>query len=142
MSTDLLTIAGTLGAAFVAGGISYLAGRGMKTHEWKLTLAREELAARKALYATFLSEAHRLIVKATEKKIEVVAELDTLNRQYAEITLVGSRAVTDAAMQVFDSVLMAQMRDETATEAMVFHPRKEAFLVAARNELQALRGEA
>jgi hypothetical protein len=142
MPTDLLTIAGTLGAALVAGAISYLAGRGMKTHEWKLTLAKEELASRKALYAAFLAEAHRLVVKATVKKVEAVAELDILNRQYAEITLVGCKKVTDAATQIFDSVIMAQQNGEATPEAMAFHSRKEAFVLEARNELQSLRGEA
>ena len=139
MPPELITIAGTLGAALIAGVVSYLAGRGMKTHEWRLAIAREELAARKALYAAFLAEAHRLIIQASETKMGNVRELDTLNRQYAEITLVGSKPVTEAAMHLVDRVLMAHVREETAAEALEYHPRKEAFLTAARNELQSYR---
>ena len=139
MPPELITIAGTLAAALVAGVISYLAGRGMKTHEWRLAQAREELATRKALYAAFLAEAQRLIIQASETKMGNVTVLDTLNRQYAEITLVGSKPVTEAAMHVVDGVLMAHLREQTAAETVEFHPWKEAFLTAARNELQSYR---
>ena len=139
MPSELITIAGTFGVALVAGVISYFAGRGMKTHEWRLAQAKDELASRRALYAAFLAEAQRLIIQASENKLSNVDGLDTLNRQYAEITLVGSSPVTEAAMHVFDSVLLANVREETAEEALSFHPRKEAFLKAARNELHSFR---
>lgn len=139
MPSELITIAGTLGAALVAGVASFLAGRGMKTHEWRLAQAKEELAARKALYAAFLAEAQRLIIQASENKMQNVSVLDALNRQYAEITLVGSKPVTEAAIHVFDSVLLAHVQEQTAEESLSFHPRKEAFLNAARNELQSYR---
>jgi len=111
----------------------------MKTHEWRLAQAKEELAARKALYAAFLAEAQRLIIQASENKMQNVSVLDALNRQYAEITLVGSKPVTEAAIHVFDSVLLAHVQEQTAEESLSFHPRKEAFLNAARNELQSYR---
>lgn len=139
MPSELITVAGTLVAALVAGVVSYLAGRGMRTHEWRLALAREELTARKALYAAFLAEAHQLIIQASETKLSDVRELEVLNRQYAEITLVGSKPVIEAAMHIVDRVLMANVREETAAEALEYHPRKEAFLTAARNELRSYR---
>jgi hypothetical protein len=139
MSSELVTIAGTLSAALLAGVISYFAGRGMKTHEWRLALAKEELASRKSLYAAFLAEAQRLVIQASDKKFSDAATLNTLSGQYAEITLVGSAEVIEAAIHLFDSVILANVRDETAAEAMEFHPRKEAFLKAARNELQSYR---
>ena len=140
MPPELTTIAGTLAAALVAGLLSFWAGRGLKTHEWKLSLAKEEAAAKKKLYAEFLAEAQRLIIRATEEKVHQASELDRINNQYAEITLVGGKAVSEAAMQVFDSVLLAHVQsDQTATEAMQFHPRKQAFLEAARHELQSHR---
>ena len=139
MPSELITVAGTLGVALVAGVISFIAGRGMKTHEWRLAQARDELAARKALYAAFLAEAQRLVIQASESKLQKVGELDNLNRQYAEITLVSSKPVIEAAMRVFDSVVLAHVREQSATEALDFHPRKEAFLKAARDELQSYR---
>ena len=140
MSADLTTIGGTLVAALVAGAISYLAGRGMKTHEWRLTLAKEELATRKVLYASFLAEAQRLMIKATESKAEVVSDFDLINRQYAEITLVASPTVAEAARHLLDSALLAQQQGEApAAEVKAFYPRKEAFLLAARRDLSSFR---
>lgn len=138
MPPELTTIAGTLAAALVAGLVSYWAGRGMKTHEWRLALAKEEVAARKALYASFLSEVQRLIIQSTEDKFHETSKLETLNQLYAEITLLGSTPVTEAAALLFDAVLLENMRDDiTAEEAMEFHPRKQAFLKAAREELRS-----
>lgn len=139
MPSEFFTIAGTLSAAVLAGIISYFAGRGMKTHEWRLALAKEEFASRKSLYAAFLAEAQRLVIQASDKKFSDAAALDTLSRQYAEITLVGDSSVSAAAMYVFDSVILANLRDTTASEGLEFHPRKEAFLKAARDELQSYR---
>lgn len=139
MPPEFITIAGTLGAALIAGIVSYLAGRGMKTHEWRLALAKEELASRKTLYAAFLAEAQRLVIQASERKVHEVSALDQLSRQYAEITLVGSKAVCEAAMHVFDQVLLANVQEQTTEEALRFHPRKAAFLNAARAEIESLR---
>ena len=139
MPSEFVTVAGTLSAALVAGLLSYWAGRGMKTHEWRLALAKEDMAIRRTLYAAFLAEAQRLIIQASEDKVHAVAELDLLSRHYAEITLVGEKPVCEAAVQVFDAVLLAHVREQTAAEALEFHPRKEAFLNAARTEIRSLR---
>jgi len=68
-----------------------------------------------------------------------VGELDRFNEQYAEITLVGSRPVIEATMHLFDSALLTHVREQTAAEALDFHPRKEVFLKVARDELQFYR---
>ena len=52
MPSEVIAIVSTLIGAVVAGVISYVAGRGMKTHEWKLALAREEIASRKSLVSS------------------------------------------------------------------------------------------
>ena len=139
MPPELFTIAGTLAAALVAGVVSYIAGRGMKTHEWRLTLAREELAARKSLYTKFLTEAQRLTIQASECKVHSPTELDTLNSQYAEMTIVSSKAIVEAAKYVFDSVLLAHLRDQDASDANDFHVRKQAFIDSVRAELQSYK---
>lgn len=140
MPSEIITVAGTLVAALVAGLISYVAGRGMKTHEWRLSQAKEDLAGRKHLYVGFLAEAQRLVIQATQAKIHSVGELDTLSRHYAEITLVGTEPVAEAAKHVLDGVLMAdEQSDPTEEHATDFHPRKQAFLNAARTELQSYR---
>ena len=42
----LVPLVASLGAALVAGVASYLAGRGARSHEWKLGLIRESLQER------------------------------------------------------------------------------------------------
>lgn len=139
MPSEIITIASTLAAAVIAGYISYLAGRSMKTHEWKLAQAKDELSARKALYTLFLAEAQRLIVQASEDKAYAVSELDELHKWYAEITLVGSSSVVEAAMTTVDSVLLAYLREQDASDASDFHERRQAFIKSARAELQSFR---
>ena len=139
MPPEFFTAISTLAVALVAGFISYIAGRGMKTHEWKLAQAKEEISARKALYSSFLAEAQRLVVQSTESKNHKVSELDKLQEQYAEITLVGSGAVVETAKFAFDSVLLAHLREQDVADAVDFHARKQAFVEAARAELQAYR---
>jgi hypothetical protein len=41
----IIPVAASLGGALVAGWISYVAGRGVRVHEWKLQLARERRLA-------------------------------------------------------------------------------------------------
>lgn len=110
----------------------------MKTHEWRLALAKEELASRKALYAAFLAEAHRLLIQSMETKIESVAGLRDLDAKYAEISLAGSRPVVEAAKLVVDAVLSAHTAGE-AGEKKDFYARKERFIDAVRKELDSYR---
>lgn len=136
---EFITIVGTLGVALVAGVISYLAGRSMKTHEWRLAQAREEHAAHKTLYAAFLAEAHRLAVQSTEKKVQSVAELDLLSQHLAEIKLVGTEPVVEAAQSVVSAVLDSHTGEESKVEPRAFYLPADAFLIAARHELQSYR---
>ena len=138
MPAEIVTIAGTLAAAVIAGVVSYIADRSMKTHEWKLVQVREEHASRKSTYVSFLADAQRLVIQASEEKMGSVAKLDRLSHLYAEITVVGGKPVTEAAMQVFDSALVAHVRDQDAADSTEFHSRKQAFLDAVRAELHSL----
>ena len=47
MSSEVIAVLSTLVGAIVAGVISYAAGRGMKTHEWRLRPAEKGNAFRK-----------------------------------------------------------------------------------------------
>ena len=79
LSMQLLApIIASLGAALVAGIASYIAGRGMRSHEWKLGLVRERLLERQRLYAKFVAEADRnmlLVAGAGAKSIDNVMPL-------------------------------------------------------------------
>lgn len=134
MPSEVIAIISTLIGAVVAGVISYLAGRGMKTHEWKLALAREEIASRKNLYVAFLAEAQRLLMQSTHTKISSVAELKDLDAKYAEISLLASESVVEGAKLVVDAILSAHAAG-TEREDMDFYARKQSFIDAVRIEL-------
>ncbi len=111
----------------------------MKTHEWKLAQAREEFISRKGIYVSFLAEAQSLIMQTFEEKIGSVSKLDRLSHLYAEITVVGGKPVTDAARDVFDSVVVAHGQDQDLADSAEFHSRKQALLDAVRKGLQSFR---
>src|SRR3989344_8745608 len=107
MSSEVIAVLSTLVGAIVAGVISYAAGRGMKTHEWRLSLAKEEIASRKTLYVGFLAEVHRLLIQSTHKKVASVVELKDLDAKYAEISLLGSKPIVESAKLLVDAILSA-----------------------------------
>jgi hypothetical protein len=134
MPSEFIVVIGTLISAVIAGVISYVAGRGMKTHEWRLSLAKEEIASRKSLYVAFLAEAHRLLFKSTEKKISSASELKDLDAKYVEISILSSPFVVDAAKLVVDSILIVHTKSDEKLDAD-FYARKEQFIDAVRREL-------
>lgn len=136
MTSEFTVIVGTLISAIVAGTISYVAGRGMKTHEWRLSLAKEEIASRRTLYVEFLAEAHRLLLISTEKKVSNVSELKNLNAKYVEISIFSSPLVVDTAKLIVDAILIANSRDEEKSDTG-FYSRKEKFIDAVRQELKS-----
>ncbi len=138
MPTEAITALGTLVVAVVAGVISYAAGRGMKTHEWRLALVKEEIATRKALYIGFLTEAQRLLVQSLEMKTNTVADLNDLNAKYAEISLVGAKPVVEAAKLVVDAVLSAHTAGDS-DKNNDFFGKKERLINAVRSELDSYR---
>lgn len=135
MPSELIAVFGTLAGAVVAGVITYVSGRGVKTHEWKLALAREEAASRRNLYVAFLAEAHRLLIQSTHKKISSVAELSDLDARYAEISLVASTPVIEGAKLIVDSILSAHTVSSKNEDTDDFYARKQRFIDAARTEL-------
>jgi hypothetical protein len=134
MSSEFVAIIGTLVGAVVAGVISYIAGRGMKTHEWRLALAREEIALRKSLYVAFLAEAQRLIIQSTDTKISSVAELNDLSAKYAEISLLASEPVIKCAKLVMEAVLLAHTAGKEHKDTD-FNRKKQSLIDAVRKEL-------
>lgn len=133
----IVPVAASLGGALVAGWVSYIAGRGVRLHEWKLQLARERILERQRLYAKFIAEADRnLLTVATggTKSIDNVMPLFALQ---AEIWLLSSQSVRDAAKQICDLALSANAAGKNRAEGDAF-AAKIAFIEAARAELAAL----
>lgn len=137
----LVPLVASLGAAFVAGVASYLAGRGMRSHEWKLGLIRERLLERQRLYAKFIAEADRnilVIAGAGKKSIENVMPLLSL---YAEISLLSTDAVQQCAKRVCDLAVSANGAEISRQDGGHF-AAKSAFLDVARSELKAIEAGA
>ncbi|NTE84772.1 hypothetical protein G6M12_24780 [Agrobacterium tumefaciens] len=93
---------GTGAVAIVAGFLSFLAGRGMKTHEWRLLLIKEKVAMRQRLYADFLAEADKLVLESMHLKSSEPVAFVGLIRKFSEIELIAVESVSTSAKRVCD----------------------------------------
>jgi hypothetical protein len=137
MASELLPVASALGGVLTGGFINYFAMRSVKNYEWKLALAKEQMASRQKLYAEFLVEAQRLVVQAIERKIAGATELHTMYGKFAEISLVASEAVVDSARAVADYALASHSPDGPS-ESSNFFSLKQAFIDAARKDIASV----
>jgi len=138
MASELLPVASVLAGVLTGGFINYFAMRSVKSYEWKLALAKEQMASRQKLYAEFLVEAQRLVVEAMERKIARPTELNAMNGKFAEISLVASEAVVNSARAVADYALESQSA-AGPTESSDFFSLKRAFIDAARKDIASVR---
>ena len=137
--TIVLTAVGTLASAAVAGFISYIAGRSMKSHEWRLTIVREGIQARQRLYGEFLTEAGRLQLLSIENKVSEAAAFHDLFRRLAEIELLASDDVVEVAKQIAGTVMSSHRAGHTeAGQEPDYHSLKAKFISSAKNELKRL----
>lgn len=134
MPTELIAVLGTLCGAIVAGTIGHLATRSAKTLEWKLALAKDQMAIRQRLYSEFLVESQLLVVQASREKLSDIRELNTLNNKFAEISLLSSATVVQAARMVADYVLTSHSIND-AQAGKGFYDLKQEFIAAARIEI-------
>lgn len=135
----IIPISASLTGALAAAYPSFLAGRSIQTHEWRLALIRDRILERRQLYARFIVEADRnmFAVAAGEKSLENVAPLFPL---LAEISLLSSEAVHHRARAVGDIGLAANAADNDGP--IDHYAAKTAFVEAARNELAMLEADA
>ncbi|WP_435627235.1 hypothetical protein [Candidatus Ferrigenium straubiae] len=141
MPTELIAVLGTLFGTLVGGLINYFSSRGVKNHEWRLALAKDQVASRQKLYAEFLVEAQRLVVQAREEKITSLADLNSLNGKFAEVSLVAPDSVVDAAQKLADSAITSHSA-QPAKEVADFFKLKTAFIAAARQDIARVLSEA
>ncbi len=134
MPSETIAVLGTLSGVLIGGFINYLASRSVKNHEWKLALAKEQSAIRHKLYAEFLVETQRLVVQAREEKISSLADLNMLNGKFAEVSLVASGMVVEAAKKLADYVITSHSA-QPAKEVADFFKLKEAFIAVARQDI-------
>ncbi|WP_257544715.1 hypothetical protein [Sphingopyxis sp. DBS4] len=135
----IIPIGASLTGAIAAAYPSFLAGRSIQTHEWRLALIRDRIQERRQLYAKFLVEADRnvLTVVGGQKSLDNVSSLFAL---LAEISLVSSESVHQCARAVGNIGLSANAADED--DRGDHFAAKAAFVEAARNEIAMLEAEA
>ena len=133
MPPELLAVVSTLLGAMVAGFISFIAGRGLKTHEWRLAMAREGVAVRQRLYAEFLNEAQALYLQSLDEKISRVGDVKGLTRSFEEICLLSNDSTVNTARLICDVVFDAHSVEPI--EKLSFYDAKQAFIKEARAEL-------
>ena len=134
MPSETIAVLCTLSGVLIGGFINYLASRSVKNHEWKLALAKEQSTIRHKLYAEFLVETQRLVVQAREEKISSLADLNMLNGKFAEVSLVASGMVVEAAKKLADYVITSHSA-QPAKEVADFFKLKEAFIAVARQDI-------
>ena len=139
MQSELIAVVGTLSGALLVGVINYFSNRSSKNYEWRLSLARDQVATRQKLYAAFLVEAQRLTIQGREEKISLLSDLNEMNGKFAEICLLASANVIDEARKLADCALTSQ-GPPSGKEARNFSTLKESFIRAAREDMaQVLR---
>lgn len=133
----LVPLIASLGAALVAGIASYVAGRGMRSHEWKLGLVRERLQERQRLYAKFIAEADRNVLLIAGTGMKSIDNVMPLLALYAEISLVSTDVVRLCAKRVCDLAISANGLEGDLQDGDHF-AAKSAFVDVARSELKAI----
>lgn len=141
MSSELVAVLGTLFGTLVGGLINYISNRSVKNHEWRLALAKDQVASRQKLYAEFLVETQRFVAQAREEKISSLAGLNALNGKFAEVSLVAPDSVVEAAQKLTDSALTSHSA-QPAKEVSDFFKLKVAFIAAARHDIVRVLSEA
>ena len=132
LSQAILNFTSTAIVALMAGGISFLAGKGMKKQEWQLAMRREKIALRQRLYAELLTEVERLHLLSMDEKISNPTGFNGIIGQWAEVELVASGDVRTAGKKLVGRILDAHAIEEKSGEEI--YPLKVAFIEAARQD--------
>jgi hypothetical protein len=137
-----LAVLGTLAGVLVGGLVNFLASRTVKQQEWRLALARDDIALRQKLYAEFLAEAQRLTAQAIYRPIQLPDDIQTLDRLIAQMRLVSPDTVTTTATSLRRHLLRPASTPETSTvDGPTYNQLSKEFVEAAKQDLAA-RGDA
>jgi len=125
----------------LVGVINYFSNRGAKNHEWRLALARDQVAIRQKLYAAFLVEAQRLTMQGREEKISSLSDSNEMNGKFSEVCLIASDAVIVEQRKLADYAVTSHSVP-AAKEIRDFFSLKESFIQAAREDMAQVLREA
>jgi hypothetical protein len=124
-----LNFVSTAAVAVLAASLGWWA----KKTDWKRDIYRQKAAMRQHLYADFLAETDRLILKSMDEKSSQVGDFHPMTRYFSEIELLAAVPVVNAAMAICAIILESHSvaPQSTATYAEL----KAAFIIAARKEI-------
>ena len=140
MPSELIAVFGTLGGALLVGVINYFSSRNFKNYEWRLTIAKDKVSAQQKLYASFLTEAHRLTIQGREGKITSLSDFNEMDCKTAEICLVASEEVNAAAKRLAEHAISSQSTP-SSEDVRQYLSLRGSFIQAARTELAAAMRE-
>ncbi|WP_164606937.1 hypothetical protein [Rhodopseudomonas sp. BR0M22] len=129
----LLNFISTASVAALAGLLSYAVGKGMKRYELELNIRREGVSMKQRLYAEFLAEANRQTLQSIDVKNVKADSFSVITCKLAEIELVSSPEVVDAAKEICSYVIDAHGKESDPRGN--FFDLTQVFIQNARREL-------
>ncbi len=138
-----VAILGTLAGVIVGGLVNFLATRSVKQQEWRLTLARDQITQRQRIYAEFLAEAQRLMVRAIYKPLEVPNDIQVLEGLLAQITLTAPDPVIERARELRRHMLLPGSQGPDAdSDTPTWRQLRTEFVAAAKADLERYGSDA
>lgn len=134
MTTDLVSVLGTLAGVAIGGVIVYLSNRSLKILEWHHAIARDRSATRQRLYAEFLTEVQKTVSQGREGRLATLSSYDALNAKFAELSLFANDDVLSKANSLKEYAICSQST-EPASIASQYPKLLQIFIVTARSEL-------
>jgi hypothetical protein len=140
---EYLAVISTLSGVLVGGLVNFLSTRTAKRHEWRLTLARDQLIRREQVYADFLAEARRLAADAIFRDLEVPRDVHQLDRFLAQMSLLSPEGVINAARDLRRHLVRNRSGEISADDSPpTLNQLSTRFTEAARTDLNSIRDDA
>ena len=134
MEPQFFAVLGALAGVLIGGFINYFASRSVKQREWKLSLAKDQIALRQRLYGEFLAEAQRLLTVSIYQPLSLPQDIHQLNNILAQITLLAPDELVVRARAVREHIFKHRSDDP---ESPSFNVLRKAFIESARGDIQS-----
>jgi hypothetical protein len=135
----LLAAASVILGTVIGGLISYLTNKHLNRQKWELKQTERLAASREQLYGEFLAESGRLLLSALDQKAANVAGFSLHFSLLARVRLVAGPVVIKAAEKLAKDVAAAHAKEAKKEDDSKAAPPYQAFIDAARHELETLR---
>ena len=136
MDSQLLAMLGALAGVLIGGFINFFASKSVKQREWKLSLAKDQIALRQRLYGEFLAEAQRLLTISIYEQLSLPRDIHLLNNILAQITLLAPEELVVRARAVREHIFKHPSM-ATDPESPSFNVLRKAFLESAREDIKS-----